>query len=485
MKEIMMIPVAVIYPHPENPRMQLGDLTELSESIRKNGVMQNLTVVPGHFMSKEEWTKEAMAEGATKASAEDSYRLNDDWVSYGYTVVIGHRRLAAAKMAGLTVLPCVISDMDHRMQISTMLEENMQRADLTVYEQAQGFQMMMDLGYKAEEISEKTGFSETTVRRRLKMAELDKDTFQKAVGKQITMDDLDRLGKLDSVKERNALLKEYGENNFDWKLNRAIKIQKAKKVRGAAHRMLQEAQIEKVPEKDAYSLYSGGYEKLYQQTLELDKWGGKSNFIPKLKDEGKLYYTEDDTDISFYLKKKKQKKEPEKKSAEEIQEAKKRDLAWKTIERHAETAAELRKAYADDMMVGPKNAMRMMQWALVAAFTAMGNYSTPTMTIKQELKPEGVYTPEILADLKKKIMELPQSRWPTLILMMFEGDWRGQKYKPPKWADGPRDRMPQYKKNVPLEMCYEWLTEFGYSMSTEEIEMMSGTHPVFQTEVEG
>jgi len=449
MNNIKMIPVEQLQHHPENPRQDLGDLTELADSIKKNGVMQNLIVVPSEFEKDR------------------------------YLVVIGNRRMEAAKQAGLAEVPCVVSFMNHKTQISTMLMENMQRADLTVYEQAQGFQMMMDLGFTEKEIGEKTGFSETTVRRRLKMAELDKDTFKKAVGKQITMDDLDKLGQLDSVKERNALLKEYGENNFDWKLNRAIKIQKAKKMRGAAHKMLQEAQIEKVPEKDTYSLYSGGYEKLYQQTLELDKWDGKRNFIPKLKDEGKLYYTEDDTDISFYLKKKKQKKEPEKKSAAEIEEAKKRDLAWKTIERSAETAAELRKAYADDMMVGPKNAMRMMQWALVAAFTAMGNYSTPTMTIKQELKPEGVYTPEILADLKKKIMELPQSRWPALILMMFEGDWRGQKNKPPKWADGPKDRMPQYKKNVPLEMCYEWLTEFGYSMSTEEIEMMSGTHPVY------
>ena len=48
MNEIIMIPAAEIYPHPENPRMQLGDLTELSESIKKNGIMQNLTVVPGH-----------------------------------------------------------------------------------------------------------------------------------------------------------------------------------------------------------------------------------------------------------------------------------------------------------------------------------------------------------------------------------------------------------------------------------------------------
>ena len=450
MNNIVMIPLKKLQHHPDNPRMDLGDLSELTESIRKNGVMQNLTVVE---------------------------------CGTGYNVVIGNRRMEAAKAAGLAEVPCVVSDMDYRTQVATMLEENMQRADLTVYEQAQGFQMMMDLGYKPEEISEKTGFSETTVRRRLKMAELDKGAFQKAVGKQITMDDLDRLGQLDSVKQRNALLKEYGENNFDWKLNRAIKVQKADKVRKAARKMLQDAGVEKVPEKDKYALYGGGYDKLYNQNCELDKWDGKSSFIPKPKEEGKLFYTEDDTDISFYLKKKKQKKEQVKKSQEELEEAKKRDLAWKTVDRCAETSAELRKAYADDMGVGPKNAMRMLQWALVAAFTAMGNYSTPTMTIKNELKPEGVYTPEILADLKKKIMDLPQSRWPALILMMFEGDWRGQKNKPPRHADGARDQFPKYKKNVPLDLCYEWLTEFGYSMSTEEIEMMGGTHEVFQEKI--
>jgi len=453
MNKIEMIPVERLHHHPENPRKDLGDLTELAESIKKNGVMQNLTVVKA-------------PEGET-----------------GYMVVIGSRRMEAAKMAEVATVPCVISDMDHRTQIATMLEENMQRADLTVYEQAQGFQMMMDLGFKPEEISEKTGFSETTVRRRLKMAELDKGIFQKAVGKQITMDDLDRLGQLESVKERNAILKEYGENNFDWKLNRAIKVQKAGKVRKAAHRMLQEAGVEKVPVKDNYSIYSGGYEKLYNKTCELDKWDGKKNFIPKTKkEEGKLFYTEDDTDICFFVKKKKQKAEPVKKSEKELAEDKKRDLAWKTVERAAETAAELREAFAAGMTVSPKNAMRMMQWALVAAYTAMATYSTPTNTIKAKLGMEGVYDiPKIIQGVKEKIMDMPQSRWPEMILIMFEGDWRGNKTKPPKFADGSRSyQFPQFKKDTKMELCYEWLTEFGYQMSTEEIEMRAGTHEVFQ-----
>lgn len=452
--DIITIPIEKLKHHPENPRKDLGDLTELAESIRTCGIMQNLTVVRDQMSPRNE-----------------------------FLVVIGNRRMEAAKMAGLKNLPCVISEMDHREQIATMLQENMQRADLTVYEQAQGFQMMMDLGFKPEEISEKTGFSETTVRRRLKMAELDKDTFRKAVGKQITMDDLDRLGQLDSVKERNALLKEYGENNFDWKLNRAIKVQKAGKVREKAHRMLQDAKIKKVPEKDKYALYSGGYQHLYQQKCELDKWDGKRNFIPKV--DGELYYTEDETDISFYLKQKKQKAEPVKKSEEELAEERKRDLAWKTVDRCAEAMAELRHQFMKEMTVSPKNAMRMMQWTMVAAFMCMTHYDTPTMTIKKELEiQQSGLIPEIQAEIARKIMELPQSRWPELILMMFEGDWKGNKGKPPRFADGSRGyQFPQHKKNGIMERCYEWLTEYGYQMSDEEIQMMAGTHPVFQTEV--
>ena len=42
----IMIKVSNLYPHPDNPRKDLGDLTELVESIKKNGIMQNLTVIP-------------------------------------------------------------------------------------------------------------------------------------------------------------------------------------------------------------------------------------------------------------------------------------------------------------------------------------------------------------------------------------------------------------------------------------------------------
>ena len=46
MAEIKYIPVSKLWGHPDNPRKDLGDVTELAESIKVNGVLQNLTVVP-------------------------------------------------------------------------------------------------------------------------------------------------------------------------------------------------------------------------------------------------------------------------------------------------------------------------------------------------------------------------------------------------------------------------------------------------------
>lgn len=155
----IMIKVSNLYPHPDNPRKDLGDLTELVESIKKNGIMQNLTVIPiGNERDPEE-----------QADAGNIALYSD------FRVLIGHRRLAAAKKAGLESVPCrIVSNISRSDQIGIMLEENMQRNDLSIYEQAQSFQMMLDLGETEETISQKTGFGRTTIRHRLNIAKLDK-----------------------------------------------------------------------------------------------------------------------------------------------------------------------------------------------------------------------------------------------------------------------------------------------------------------------
>ena len=200
-KTLVYIPVDRIIPHIDNPRKDLGDITELTESIKARGIMQNLTVCP------------------CPAQGSDTY-----------VTIIGHRRLAAAKAAGLTEVPCVIADMTPEEQIATMLLENTQRSDLTAYEQAQGFQMLIELGETVNTISDKTGFSKTTVRRRLKMAELDQGTLEKKCkAHQISLFEIDKLGEIEDLDERNKVLDKIGTRDYDWTYKKAIDEQEARK----------------------------------------------------------------------------------------------------------------------------------------------------------------------------------------------------------------------------------------------------------------
>lgn len=179
------LPIEKLHPHPDNPRKDVGDVTELAESIKKNGVLQNLTVVP------------------------------DDASWENFTVIIGHRRLAAAKLAGISELPCVIIEMNEKEQMSTMLTENMQRTDLTVYEQGQGFQMLIDLGDSISDIAKKTAFSESTIRRRLKLTELDEEAFRESQTRQPSLEDYEKLNVIKDINKRNELLSQIGTKNFE------------------------------------------------------------------------------------------------------------------------------------------------------------------------------------------------------------------------------------------------------------------------------
>ena len=187
------IKTANIVPHPNNPRRDLGDLTELTDSIKKNGVMQNLTVVPGP----------------------------DDG---GYTVLIGHRRLAAALAAGLEEVPCRVAEgLSEKEQLGIMLEENMQRTDLTIIEQAKGFQMMLDLGETIKTVAEKTGFSETTVRHRVELAKIPEEQIDNAINKkQITIHDLFELEKIKDPEKRKDIL---DRATNGWQIQNSVKVE--------------------------------------------------------------------------------------------------------------------------------------------------------------------------------------------------------------------------------------------------------------------
>lgn len=135
------IPITSIFPNPEQPRTEFGDLTELTESIREKGVLEPLLVRPtddGKFM-----------------------------------IIAGERRWRASQLAGLTDLPCIEMEVDEKGIAEIALIENLQRKDLTVWEEADGLAALKEkFGYTQEEIAQKISKGRTTVTELLTIAGL-------------------------------------------------------------------------------------------------------------------------------------------------------------------------------------------------------------------------------------------------------------------------------------------------------------------------
>ncbi len=246
--------------HPKNVRKTYNDIDELADSIKAQGILQNLTVVP-------------------KPGETDKY-----------LVVIGNRRLLAANKAGLKTAPCYIANMDEKEQASVMLLENIQRNDLTIYEQAQGFQMMLDLGETEDTLSEKTGFSKTTIRHRLNIAKLNQKELQKKEQDesfQLTLKDLYELEKVKDVKTRNKILKE-ASNSRDLvsRAQSAVSEAKRKENANTIIGMLKKLGVEAAPDEYEQNMYSGNWKTM--QEFELDKDAPKKIKLPEAKNP--LYY---------------------------------------------------------------------------------------------------------------------------------------------------------------------------------------------------
>ena len=269
-EELTMLPVADIYPHPDNPRKDVGDVTELADSVKKRGILQNLTVMPGH------WT-------------------NGEWSDEGYTTLIGHRRTAAAKQAGIESAPCrIVTGLTKNEQVSMMLEENMQRNDLTIYEQAESFQLMLDLGDTVESLSEKTGFAKSTIYHRLNLAKLDHDVIKEKENDesfQMSLKDMYELEKIDDVKERNRILsKATSSSDLKYEVERTVKELERKRIKEEILSKIKELGIQ---ESTKNIRWDGEFETL--QTINL--WNPKEARFEPIEDTEDMYYR----DNGYYI----------------------------------------------------------------------------------------------------------------------------------------------------------------------------------------
>lgn len=291
------------------------------------------------FLRRIQWNKEEL-EAAVRAKIA------------GYeNVVYTEENIKAAKNDRAELNKLIKAIEERRKQVknmSTMLEENMQRNDLTIWEQAQGFQMMLDLGETEDTIAEKTGFSKKTIRHRLNIAKLDSKTLmekERQDGYQLSLTDLYELEKIKDVKTRDKILKDSTDSRD--LARRAINAQKEQKRQENMKlyvAMMKKLGLKKAPKEADSEFYTDKWERM--KDYSLDKEPPKTM---KFEDDGEpMFYLERYGTLYVIRKKKKEKKvlTPE-------EEAKKQNMRnKKQIKAILKEAANTRKAFIEGILSG-------------------------------------------------------------------------------------------------------------------------------------
>lgn len=150
--KLFTIPTDAIVKNPHQPRkiFEEGALLELAESIRECGIVQPLTV----------------------------RKLNETT----YELIAGERRLKAAKLIGLPQVPVLVMNVDEDASALIALIENLQRKDLTFFEEAISYdRLIRDFGYTQEELALRLGKKQSTIANKLRLLRLDDEIKARAV----------------------------------------------------------------------------------------------------------------------------------------------------------------------------------------------------------------------------------------------------------------------------------------------------------------
>jgi ParB family transcriptional regulator, chromosome partitioning protein len=154
-----MVPLSAIEPDPHQPRSTMGDLDELVASIREKGVLEPILVRP-----RPGGDNDGPPSGLL------------------YRIISGERRYRAAQEAGLYEVPAIEMDVSDEEALEIALIENLQRKDLTPFEEAEGYRLLAERhSYTHEEIAEAVGKSRTVVTESLSLLQMPprvRDTVQ-------------------------------------------------------------------------------------------------------------------------------------------------------------------------------------------------------------------------------------------------------------------------------------------------------------------
>lgn len=469
MSELIYIPISSLREHPYNPRKNIGDVTELAESIKANGVLQNLTVVPSEQVTPDAIVKQGCPR---------------------YTILIGHRRFNAARLVGISELPCVVvEDMSLSNQIATMLIENIQRSDLSVYEEAKGFQMMIDLGMSVKEISAMSGFSETTVRKRTKLAELDEGKFKKAVDRGATLFDFAELDKIEDPQIKNTLLDSMGKSDFRNELKRELDRQKCKKKIDGFSRSVSEwaSLVEKVTwNTDTRIVEFNGEKIAVEYMYNIGSWTTDADVkitAPSDINERRYFYTASSNEVDIYgeltaeMREKKEALAAERQKARDAEEAE-RQKYISISRRHYE----LRRDFVLSFNQYKQKAVEVAEFIsdTMILYGLESGYVGVSVADLAELLGIHLNETEDGLDYQEYLTCKKENPERTMLIIAFwlrdasdEGFWER------RWNSALGKYQYVYCENETLDGTYRLLMWMGYSMSTEESLMRNGTHKLF------
>lgn len=160
-----------IFPNPDQPRKHFDNekLGELAESIRQHGLMEPLVLVER---------------------------------AGGFMIVVGERRYRASKMAGLEEVPVRVIEADDHKVTELAIVENLEREDLNLIEEAQGYKQLMDMGLTLDQVAERMAKHPWRIQERLNLLKLDTIYQDCLIKNLITPSQAQEMSRLDSDGQR-------------------------------------------------------------------------------------------------------------------------------------------------------------------------------------------------------------------------------------------------------------------------------------------
>lgn len=446
--KIRYISVDLIDARPGN--RDIGDVSELAESIRAEGIHTPLNVVP-HI----------------------------EGIEGRFTAVAGHRRLAAAKVAGLTEVPCIVRELDEAERITMMITENTQRKAMTPLEEAEAIgQLMMAMpeGTTTADVARRTGLSETTVRRRRKLAELPPELVRQADQRGARLEDYEKLNAIRDPGRKAKVLAAMGTAEFDRELQHALNREEDQKGYERLLKSLEKKGAKRLTDAEA------AVRRDLKVAQTIYSWQFKTASIGKMARDEEWFYAADGNTIRVYRAQKPEAEGAEKSDAEKAREEL-AELQRGAQERLAGIDAELsqmeqdfldlREKFIEGFDTCQRNREEIMEFAVRAMIH--GCYWSDAR--KEELREWLGVDPDDSEALGRTIRGNPERMLLLTAYCLMEKDayaWVTRTYDIPAAA-----RVVKHQEGKRMDRLYEGLALLGYGMSTDEKRMQSGDMPQF------